>query len=271
VPELPEVETIVRDLAGRLPGAVVDEVEVRHAGLIDGEAPAAFAARLRGRTLEQVTRRAKNIVIASGDLRLVVNLGMTGRLLLAGRTDPDPTHLGVRFRLRDGRELRYHDPRRFGRLRLRSLDDHRRWDRSLGVEPLGRALSDRWIRDEAARSRVAIKVWLMDQRRVVGVGNIYASEALFRARLDPRRPARDLDPAELTRLRRAVRAVLRDAIAFRGTTLLDYRDASGAEGGFAARLRVYDRAGEPCRSCRTAIERIVQGGRSTFFCPCCQR
>jgi formamidopyrimidine-DNA glycosylase len=114
-------------------------------------------------------------------------------------------------------------------------------------------------------------VWLMDQKRVVGVGNIYASEALFRARVDPRRPANTLDAAELGRVRDGVRAVLQDAIDHRGTTFLDYRDARGEEGAFASRLKVYDREGQPCPGCKGNIERIVQAGRSTFFCPSCQR
>jgi formamidopyrimidine-DNA glycosylase len=147
----------------------------------------------------------------------------------------------------------------------------RAWEARLGVEPLGTQFTAKWLREEAARSRVAIKVWLMDQRHVVGVGNIYASEALFRAKLDPRRPAHTLTAAEARRLHDAVRAVLQDAIHFRGTTLIDYRDASGERGGFAERLKVYGRAGEPCPVCGTPIERIVQGGRSTFFCPRCQK
>jgi formamidopyrimidine-DNA glycosylase len=118
---------------------------------------------------------------------------------------------------------------------------------------------------------VAVKTWLMDQRRVVGVGNIYASEALFRAKVDPRRPANTLRKKEAARLVEATREVLQEAIDFRGTTLLDYRDASGQRGEFVDRLRVYDRAGEPCRTCGRALERIVQGGRSTFFCAHCQR
>jgi formamidopyrimidine-DNA glycosylase len=138
------------------------------------------------------------------------------------------------------------------------------------VEPLSDAFTAAWLHDATRRSRVAIKTWLMDQARVVGVGNIYASEALFRARLDPRRPASSLTEDEAARVRDGIVQVLREAVEYRGTTLLDYRDARGERGGFAARLLVYDCEGEPCPVCGTPIERIVQGGRSTFLCPACQ-
>ena len=271
MPELPEVETIVRDLARLLPGAEIQGVEVVHADLVQGEEPAGFAAGLRGARVRKVTRRAKNILLHLDRGLLVVNLGMTGRLLVRSPGDDAPTHLGVRFRLADGRELDYHDVRRFGCLQRYTADEWERRDEALGVEPLSDAFTAEWLLGAAKKSRVAVKTWLMDQRRVVGVGNIYASEALFRARVDPRRPASSLKKKEAARLVEATREVLREAIDFRGTTFLDYRDASGERGEFAGRLRVYDRAGEPCRTCGRPLERIVQGGRSTFFCARCQR
>lgn len=271
MPELPEVETIVRDLARLLPGSTLRGVEVLRPDLIDGDTPEGFAGKVRGRRIAGVTRRAKNIVIDLGGGRLLVNLGMTGRLLVTRAKDEEPTHLGVRFSLDRGRELRYHDVRRFGRLWTMTEEEWRAWDGALGVEPLSGDFSDGWLRENAARSRVAIKTWLMDQARVVGVGNIYASEALFRAGVDPRRPANALAPEELARVREGVRQVLREAIEHRGTTFLDYRDARGEEGAFAARLRVYDREGQPCTVCTSPVRRVVQGGRSTFFCPSCQR
>jgi formamidopyrimidine-DNA glycosylase len=269
VPELPEVETIVHDLGRLVPGAVITKVEVVHPDLVEGDAEA-FARSLAGRRIEGVSRRAKNIVLALGAERLVVNLGMTGRLLVLDPAQPPPTHPGVRFHLQDGRTLLYHDVRRFGRLSLLSRDEWAARDEALGYEPLSPEFTPEALLDLARRSRVAVKTWLMDQRRVVGVGNIYASEALFRAGIDPRRPASSLTPDEARRLHRAVVEVLREAIEFRGTTLLDYRDASGEEGRFADRLRVYDRAGEPCRVCGSPVRRIVQGGRSTFYCERCQ-
>jgi formamidopyrimidine-DNA glycosylase len=270
VPELPEVETIVRDLARLLPGAVIREVEVVHADLVEGEDAESFARALRGARVERVTRRAKNILLHLEDGLLRVNLGMTGRLLVRGPDTPPPTHPGVRFRLEDGRELAYHDTRRFGRLMRHSRESYAAWEGDLGVEPLSAELTGEHLHDLARRSRVAVKSWLMDQRRVVGVGNIYASEALFRAGIDPRRPASSLSLEESARLRDEVRAVLQEAIDFRGTTFLDYRDARGERGGFVDRLRVYDREGLPCTACGEPVQRIVQGGRSTFFCARCQ-
>lgn len=271
MPELPEVETIVRDLARLLPGAEIREVEVVHPDLVQGESPDEFAAGLRGATVREVTRRAKNILVQLDRGLLVVNLGMTGRLLVRAPGDDAPTHPGVRFRLADGRELAYHDVRRFGCLQRYTGEAWERREEALGVEPLSDRFTPEWLLAQAGKSRVAVKTWLMDQRRVVGVGNIYASEALFRARIDPRRPANTLKKKEAARLVESTREVLQEAIDFRGTTLLDYRDASGRRGEFVDRLRVYDRAGEPCRACGGALERIVQGGRSTFFCPRCQR
>lgn len=271
MPELPEVETIVRQLAKSLPGATIRAVEVLKPDLIEGEPAERFAGALRGRPIASVTRRAKNIVIDTGGEYLLVNLGMTGRLYVPGAGDPPPTHPGVRFRLADGRELLYHDVRRFGRLWRATPEEWREWEATLGVEPLGDDFTDRWLYDATRRSRVAVKVWLMDQKRVVGVGNIYASEALFRARVDPRRPAAELTRPQVKRIRQGVRDVLRESIDFRGTTLLDYRDASGQPGDFVRRLRVYDREGEPCLVCGRPVRRIVQGGRSTFYCPHCQR
>ena len=271
MPELPEVETIVRDLARLLPGAKIRSVEVVKPDLIEGDTPEGFAGKVRGKKIRGVERRAKNIVMDLGGDRLLVNLGMTGRLLVTRAEDPDPSHLGVRLPLDRGRELRYHDVRRFGRLWTMTDAEWRAWDGELGVEPLSDAFSDAWMVEAAGRSKVAVKTWLMDQGRVVGVGNIYASEALFRARVDPRRPANTLSAQELARVRRGVREVLQEAIDFRGTTLLDYRDAGGGEGEFASRLKVYDREGQPCPVCGGPVQRIVQGGRSTFFCPSCQR
>jgi formamidopyrimidine-DNA glycosylase len=271
MPELPEVETIVRDLARLLPGAKIQRVEVVKPDLIDGDTPDGFTAKIKGKKIRSVVRRAKNIVMDLGDGRLLVNLGMTGRLLVTRAKDEEPTHLGVRIALDRGRELRYHDVRRFGRLWTLTEAEWRDWDGELGVEPLSDDFSAEWLVEKAARSKVAIKVWLMDQARVVGVGNIYASEALFRAGVDPRRPANALDAGELARVREGVRQVLREAIDHRGTTFLDYRDARGEEGAFASRLKVYDREGQPCPGCEGTIQRIVQGGRSTFFCPSCQR
>jgi formamidopyrimidine-DNA glycosylase len=270
VPELPEVETIVRDLARLLPGAAIRTVEVVRPDLLEGASPEQFAKRLRKRTIGGVARRAKNIVMDLGGERLLVNLGMTGRLLVAREGEDDPAYLGVRLVLDGKRELRYADVRRFGRLWIVDEAAWRAFDGELGVEPLSPEFTPEWLLGAAGRSRVAVKTWLMDQGRVVGVGNIYASEGLFRAGVDPRRPANSLTADEAARVVDGVRQVLVHAIEHRGTTFLDYRDARGERGDFAARLQVYDQEGEPCPRCAAPLRRIVQGGRSTFFCGACQ-
>lgn len=271
MPELPEVETIVRDLDGLVRGRTIREVTVPRPDLIEGEEPARFTEGLQGRRIKRVTRRAKNIVFRlDGDERLVVNLGMTGRMLVGAPGEPSPAHLGVRFLLDNGREMFYHDVRRFGRLWRMSGQAWTEWEAGLGVEPLAPEFTPELLFDLTRRSRVAIKSWLMDQRRIVGIGNIYASEGLFRAGTDPRRPAHTLSRGEAARLHDAIRQVLSEAIDYRGTTLLDYRDARGERGGFRDWLRVYGRAGLPCPTCNREIQRIVQGGRSTFFCDNCQ-
>lgn len=272
MPELPEVETIVRQLAKTLPGATIRAVDVLKPDLIEGESAESFARELAGRRIESVARRAKNIVVGTGGEYLLVNLGMTGRLYVTADAPGAPsTHPGVRIHLQDGRELLYHDVRRFGRLWRMTPEAWRDWEATLGVEPLSDAFTAKWLYDATRKSRVAVKVWLMDQKRVVGVGNIYASEALFRAKVDPRRPADEITRPQARRIADGVRAVLQESIEFRGTTFLDYRDASGQPGDFVRRLRVYDREGEPCLTCHRPITRIVQGGRSTFFCVHCQR
>ena len=272
MPELPEVETIVRELASSVRGRTIEGVEVIHPGLIDGDTPAEFAAGLQGRRIGAVTRRAKNIVFdLGGGERFLVILGMTGRLLATRPGEPPPKHLGVRMRLDDGRDLLYADTRRFGRLWREDEAGWAAFDGRLGVEPLSDAFTAEHLWELTRRSRVAVKTWLMNQARVVGVGNIYASEALFRAGVDPRRPARELTREEVWRIRDATREVLQEAIEFRGTTFLDYRDASGNRGEFYDRLRVYDREGRPCVKCSGPIQRIVQANRSTFFCEACQR
>lgn len=270
MPELPEVETIVRDLRVRITGARFGEVRVVRDDLVEGNVRA-FEETVSGRTIASVTRRAKNIVIAIDGDRLVINLGMTGRVLVLDPGTPDPAHTGVGFDLVDGRRVIYRDARRFGRLAALSVQAWERRAAGMGPEPLEDLFTTDLLHAATRTSRSPIKPWLMDQRRVVGVGNIYASEALFRAGITPRKAARRLTRRETSALHTAIREVLQEAIDFRGTTLLDYRDAAGEPGEFSRRLRVYDREGEPCVRCGTPIRRIVQGGRSTYFCGGCQR
>lgn len=273
MPELPEAETIARGLRPHLPGRRILEVEVLRPDVIVGSAPA-FVASLSGRSVEGVGRRGKNLVLeVTGGGRLVVNLGMTGRLLFASgppSTKPDPTHPGVRIRTSGGGTLWYDDARRFGRLQVMDTPSYRGWSRTLGPEPLGRRFTAEALHAGLAASRSPLRSWLLDQRKVAGVGNIYAVEALFLAGLHPRRQARSVDRTDASRLHREVRRVLRQAIRYRGTTLRDYRDASGSSGENAPRLAAYGREGLPCNRCGTPIERIVFSNRSAFLCPRCQ-
>lgn len=275
MPELPEVETIVRDLNRLVRGAAIAEVQVVRPDLVTGD-PAHFSEVLRGARIERIDRRAKNILLHLSGTDpeiewLKVNLGMTGRLLVQQEDAPEPKHLGVRFVLGDRRRLLYEDVRRFGELSLLSADAWREQEAQLGLEPLSDEFTVEALLELLRRSRSPIKVWLMDQKRVVGIGNIYASEALFHARIRPTKPAHDLSAPAAKRLHDGIQKVLNQAIEFRGTTLVDYRDAAGERGSFAARLCVYGREGQPCVRDGTPIRKIVQAGRSTFFCPHCQR
>jgi formamidopyrimidine-DNA glycosylase len=272
VPELPEAETIVRGLRPPVEGRTVVAVEVVHDDVLDEPTPT-FRRSLEGRRIDAVTRRGKNVILALEDgPRLVVNLGMSGRLLhrLPDDDRPEPTHPAVLFTLDDDSTLVYHDIRRFGRLHLREAEDYRKWSRTLGPEPLARRFTGRRLAQGLARSSSPIRSWLLDQRRIAGVGNIYASEALHRARIHPRTPAAEIDAAGARRLHRAIRKVLRDAVEWKGTTFRDFRTADGREGSYGQRLRVYGREGEPCPRCGARIRRIVFSNRSAFLCPRCQ-
>jgi len=201
-----------------------------------------------------------------------VQLRMTGRFWL-GRGAPDPAefrHPGIELDLDDGRTLVYDDVRRLGGFDLLTPEAWRALDARLGPEPLGRAFGAATLGDRIGPSRAPIKNALLDQRRVAGIGNIYAAEALHRARIDPRRAASSLDRREVAALHRAIRAVLREALEGAGTTIRNYQAVNGRSGSFQTRLRVYGREDAPCRRCRAPIRRIVQAGRSTFFCERCQ-
>lgn len=275
MPELPEVETIRIDLAPELEGRVIRGVEIRQPDIVlPPHDPDAFRARIVGRRIQAVERRAKYLVLRLEDGPVIqVQLRMTGRFAL-GRTPPDAAefgHVAAELHLDDGRTLYYDDVRRLGGFRLL---EPATWDAErarLGPEPLSETFRAADLERILSRTRAPVKNALMDQRRVAGLGNIYASEALHRARVDPRRPGSDLAPGEVRRVHRAVRAVLREALAAAGTTFRDYRAVNGRSGSFQRSLRVYGREGAACRRCGTGIDRIVQAGRSTYFCPSCQR
>lgn len=276
MPELPEVETVVRGLAPMLVGRRIVHVEQRRADL-RAPLPARFAARLQGRRVIDVGRRAKYILISLDDNNLlVVHLGMSGRLVLATapRAVPGP-HDHVELRTDEGAVLCFSDPRRFGLMDIISAADLERNPRfaDLGPEPLSPAFTPAALAAALAGRRTAIKAALIDQRIVAGIGNIYACEALFRAGISPRRAAGTIKNARAERLVAAIKDVLEEAIAAGGSSARDYVQASGELGWFQHRWAVYDRAGKACPGCdcEGTVRRIVQGGRSTFYCAKRQR
>lgn len=270
MPELPEVETTKRALEHRLVGRRIAAL-AQHRADLRWPLPEQLAERLVGRRVEGFARRAKYIEVMLDDGQVVLlHLGMSGRLVFDG--EPLGRHEHLTFGFDDGTVLRFHDPRRFGALALTTTDELAQHPllAHLGVEPLGNAFDGKVLAELFRRRIVAVKLALMDQRNVVGVGNIYASEALFRTRLHPATPA-GLVPAErLDELAGNIRAVLTEAIEAGGSSLRDYVQADGELGNFQRAFRVYDRTGEPCPVCTTPISRIVQGNRATFFCTACQ-
>jgi formamidopyrimidine-DNA glycosylase len=280
VPELPETETIARDLDAALRGAVIEGVTIARGDVLRDATPSELTREILGATITGVHRRAKSIVLdcansasdpaTSSGHHLVVTPRFTGALLLTAPTDDRYTCL--RFSLADGRTLRYHDIRRLGTVALHDATRHAAWQAALGPEPLDPAFDAEAFWASIRRSRQAIKTVLMDQRKLAGVGNIYANEALWRAGIRPTRAARALRRGEVDALLMALRAVLTESIALRGTTFRDFQDAYGARGGFAEHLAVYGRADAPCQRCATALRATQKlAGRQTVWCPTCQR
>jgi len=295
MPELPEVETVARDLQRRVAGAVITNVDVRWDRTVrHPEPPERFAAELRGAAIQRVGRRAKSVLLHLADGRVVtVALRMTGALIVAPPGTPDDPYARVIFHLADGRQLRFRDVRKFGRIGLweggglRRTAARRAAPRAVresrepyrvgdvfarhGPEPLARSFTAGRFGARLRGRTGRLKSLLLDQSFLAGVGNIYADEALWLARLHPLRTADSLSEAEVRRLHRAVRSVLRQGIANRGSSISDYVGADGEPGDNAEQLAVYRRTSEPCLRCGHEIARIVVGQRSTHFCPRCQR
>ncbi len=277
MPELPEVESLRRILARSAVGRTVVAAVVREQRLRRTVAPD-FAATIAGRTIEAIGRRAKYLLIEmSGDHLMMVHLGMSGSLTHR-RVDFDghsfdARHDHVEFTLDDGTRLVYNDPRRFGLMMLlpRGEVEALAELKGLGPEPFAKEFNAEYLWRVSRGRKGAIKNLLMDQRIVAGVGNIYASEILFRARVRPTRRAGRITRIEHERIAAITAQVLREAIGGRGTTFRSYRDSQGQPGRFAAKLRVYDRENQPCVECATPIRAIVIGQRSSFYCPRCQK
>ena len=274
MPELPEIEVLRRSLEPHLIGDRIERVEVSNPALREPVETARLRRRTQGREVIALRRRSKYLLIdLDGERTVVVHLGMSGRLTLVPAATPREPHEHVAFYLRSGRRLRLRDPRRFGLVFALgtadlALDPH---FVHLGVEPLDGAFRGEVLAQAAAGLRGPVKAFLMDARVVVGVGNIYASESLYRAGVHPGRPVSRISRERWQRLADSVVAVLRQAIAEGGTTLNDFADGEGRSGYFQVSLSVYDREGSPCLACGRPVRRIVQAGRSTFFCPRCQR
>jgi len=272
MPELPEVETLARDLQRLLPGAAVDHAEVLWARSVAAPDAAGLIDQVAGREILSVGRRGKFVVLSlSGPLFLLIHLRMSGRLLVQPPGAAYDQHARAVVHLSDGRQLLFSDPRKFGRIYVTA--DLHAVTGGLGREPLDARFTLREFRSLLAGRRGALKPLLLRQDVLAGLGNIYADEVLFAAGLHPRRKADGLFPAEEQRLYRSIRTVLRRAIHNRGTTLPDsrYRDAEGRPGAHQERLCVYQRHGEPCVRCGTPIERSVIAQRGTHYCPNCQR
>ena len=274
VPELPEVEVLRRSLAPHLAGRTFVDVTVRESKLRERIRPAELQRRCRGRRIIELRRRAKYLIVdLEGGVSLLVHLGMSGGLTVQSLKEAKQPHEHVVWRLDDGRTLRFTDPRRFGLILVRATNrlDGDRHLAHLGVEPFDGRFDGEYLRRAAGTRRVAVKQFLMDGTVVVGVGNIYASEALHRAGIHPRRAVARIAAARWRRLAAAVTEVLDQAIEQGGTTLNDFSDGNGRRGYFQVALDVYDREGEACRRCAGTICRVVLGGRSTYYCPRCQR
>ena len=274
MPELPEVESVRAHLAPALEGRKLVHVAISDARLTRPHDPEEVARELEGERVQRVDRRGKYLIVRFESGRaLLIHLRMTGslRTAAAGTLSDDP-HSRAVVRLDDGSDVGYRDVRRFGTwllLEPHEVDEY--VDARLGPEPLGPQYRTRDLAAKLANRRAPIKAAILDQRTVAGVGNIYADEALWRARIHPLREARDLAPPETQALHRAIRAALQRGIARQGSTLRDYALPDGAEGGMQHEFKVYGRGGEPCDRCGTPIEKIRVAGRGTWYCPACQR
>ncbi len=275
MPELPETETIARDLHREIGGLCITGVTVVRRDVLREVTAARLTRRLTDARIARVWRRAKLVVLelSTGD-RLVVQPRFTGALLLDSGALPERErrYSAVSFRLEDGRTLHYRDIRRLGTVTLMNGDRFAAYASALGAEPLDPGFTVAHLSGVLRASRQAVKKVLMDQRRMAGVGNIYANEALWRAGVDPSRAARSLADSEIAALHAAITSVLRQSIAARGTSFRDYVDAAGQPGSFGPALSAYGRGGEPCHRCGARlIETSAVDGRQTVFCARCQR
>lgn len=274
MPELPEVETVRRTLEPSLAGLKFAAVEILMPKIIKTPDPDQFKDIIIGKTIIKISRRGKYLLLHLSEKNiLMVHLRMTGRLTYVEKDTPVAKHTHVIFTLSDGCQLRFCDTRQFGRLWLvpeASLEELAGF-KDLGVEPLDDQFTRDYLKKELRRRHTRIKPLLLDQTFIAGLGNIYTDEALHRARINPERLSTTLTPREIARLYHAIREVLQEGIANRGTTVRDFIDGDGRAGSFQELLRVYSREGEPCPVCNSSIVRKKVGGRSSYYCPHCQK
>ncbi len=272
MPELPEVETIRRDLAPRIVGRRVTEAWVSPYAprLVQDETADSFCRRLAGRTIEDVARRGKYLLLRlNGGFTWIVHLRMTGALTHTRGGGPERRFLRAHFPLDDGSELCYVDMRKLGTMWL--VADESAVVGKLGPEPLSEAFGTGEMRELLAKRSAPVKVVLMDQTAIAGIGNIYADESLFEAGIRPRKAALNVSRKAAQRLHEAIHRVLAEALGDRGSSFRDYVDAAGEQGTHQLRVKVFRRTGKPCYVCGAAIKRVKVGGRSTHYCPRCQR
>ena len=273
MPELPEVETIKNDLRAATIGRRIERAEVRDSRVVRHTVNSGFDHAIAGERIADVGRRAKYLLFRLSSGRyLVIQLLITGQLLLADSDEPLRRATRLILHLDDGRQLRLVDNSHLARVHLvepDELDSKLHMD-ELGPEPLGAEFTPERLVELLRGRGATIKSLLLDQHVVAGLGNIYADEVLFKARLHPAEPAKNLSPDQIRQLYRAIRETLREAIAYRGTTTRNYLDASGRKGGYQRRLLVFRRQGQPCEGCPGQVQKITVAGRQTFICPSCQ-
>lgn len=272
MPELPEVETIVRDLRKKICGLTIDKIKIHDGRVVRQASHSEFSRKLNGRSIHNISRRGKAIIIDLGPAKdfLIVQLMMTGQMIFSDDSSPQ-RDTKVTFRLSNGTSLHYNDYRTFGRLQVVASLDEIPYFRTIGPEPLEKNFTIPWLTSQLQNRKTPIKPLLLNHQFVAGIGNIYASEILFISGIDPRRPAATLRKEEITLLHQATQKILQQAIRSRGTSMNTYRDTQGEKGSFINRIKVYGRENEQCLSCATVLVREFQSGRSTFYCPQCQK
>lgn len=274
MPELPEVETVKRSLAPFIEDQRIEFAEVFCKKIIKNMEPSVFQEKIAGRMIKEAARRGKYLLIhLDQGLTLVIHLRMTGQLIVCAPDLPLSKHTHVRFRLSSGQDWRFNDLRKFG---LIYLTETGCWTgikglQELGDEPLSPEFTLESLQKLVAGKKGILKAFLLDQRRIAGIGNIYADEISFAAGLHPQRDLSTLREEEIARLYQAIRCKLAEGVQYRGTSLRDYVDGQGKKGGFQEKLQVYGRKGLPCLKCGIPLQRIVVAGRGTVFCPHCQR